>query len=121
MGINMTSPQTSLHIIKGLGNDVISIGEADSNIRLAIGQEAGYTGNYINSRNIDLKFQGYCTGGSGGNIHFQTGTDGTGCVTTKMYIDRRGCVGIGLINPGAILDVSHTEGTSNIIRVSNGA
>jgi hypothetical protein len=32
-----------------------------------------------------------------------------------------GNVGIGLTNPGAILDVSHTAGTTNIIRVSNGA
>ena len=30
-------------------------------------------------------------------------------------------VGIGLTNPDAILDVSHTAGTTNIIRVSNGA
>jgi len=32
-----------------------------------------------------------------------------------------GRVGIGLTNPEAILDVSHTAGTTNIIRVSNGS
>jgi hypothetical protein len=39
----------------------------------------------------------------------------------KFVIKNSGAVGIGLINPGAILDVSHTAGTTNIIRVSNGA
>jgi hypothetical protein len=38
-----------------------------------------------------------------------------------MRITSSGAVGIGLTNPGAILDVSHTAGTTNIIRVSNGA
>jgi hypothetical protein len=39
----------------------------------------------------------------------------------KFVIKNSGAVGIGLTNPGAILDVSHTAGTTNIIRVSNGA
>jgi hypothetical protein len=116
----MTSPQTLLHIIKGLGNDVISIGEADSNTRLAIGQEAGYTGNYINSRNIDLKFQGYCAGGSGGNIHFQTGTDGTGCVTSKMFICSTGNVGINSISPCARLHIQGTTTTDDLLYFCQG-
>jgi hypothetical protein len=48
--------------------------------------------------------------------------------TRQVYLDvsgnsyfTGGNVGIGLINPQAILDVSHTAGTTNIIRVSNGA
>jgi hypothetical protein len=90
LGIGVSTPQSIFHIIKGLGNDVIKIGESGTNTRLAIGQEAAYTGNYINSRNIDLKLQAYCAGGSGGNIHLQTGTDGTGCVTTKLLIARDG-------------------------------
>jgi hypothetical protein len=95
VGIGTSSPQTSLHIIKALGNDVIAIGESGTNTRFAIGQEASYTGNYINSRNIDLKLQVYCAGGSGGNIYFQTGTDGTGAVTTKMFLCSSGKLGIG--------------------------
>ena len=95
VGIGMTSPQTSLHLIRSLGSDVMSIGESGTNTRFAIGQEASYTGNYINSRNIDLKIQAYCAGGSGGNIIFQTGTDGTGCVTTKVFICSAGNMGIG--------------------------
>jgi hypothetical protein len=99
MGIGMTSPQASLHLIRSLGSDVISIGESGTNTRLAIGQEASYTGNYINSRNIDLKLQTYCSGGSGGSIYFQTGTDGTACVTTKMFLCSNGNVGIGTSSP----------------------
>jgi Chaperone of endosialidase len=99
IGIGMTSPQAPLHLIRSLGSDVISIGESGTNTRLAIGQEASYTGNYINSRNIDLKLQTYCSGGSGGSIYFQTGTDGTACVTTKMFLCSNGNVGIGTSSP----------------------
>ena len=109
VGIGTCNPQSIFHIIKGLGNDVISIGESGTNTRFAIGQEASYTGNYINSRNIDLKLQGYCAGGSGGNILFQTGTDGTGCVTTKMFLCSIGNVGIGRTDPSFILDVNDTN------------
>ena len=115
IGIGMTAPESSLHIIKALGNDVIKIGESAANTRFAIGQEASYTGNYINSRNIDLKLQAYCAGGSGGNIHFQTGTDGTGCVTTKMFICSNGNIGIGTTTPAS------TYGFSKSLVVSNPA
>jgi len=116
VGIGMVSPQSSLHIIKALGNDVINIGETGTGTRFAIGQEASYTGNYINSRNIDLKLQAYCAGGSGGNIHFQTGTDGTGCVTTKIFLCSNGNVGINCLNPG----VSLTIGTTDAIKIPTG-
>ena len=106
VGIGMISPASSLHIIKALGSDVINIGESGTGTRFAIGQEAGYTGNYINSRNIDLKLQAYCTGGSGGNIHFQTGTDGTACVTTKMFINSSGLVSINQTCGYAIFNVT---------------
>ena len=124
VGIGMTAPESSLHIIKALGNDVIKIGESAANTRFAIGQEASYTGNYINSRNIDLKLQAYCAGGSGGNIHFQTGTDGTGCVTTKMFICSTGNIGIGYNSPLAKLTVvkstrSSTLGASSVLQISD--
>jgi hypothetical protein len=113
VGIGMTAPQTPLHIIRALGNDIINIGESGTNTRFTIGQEASYTGNYINSRNIDLKLQAYCAGGSGGNIHFQTGTDGTGCVTTKVLIDRVGvaCFSSQICAPSLIITDSVKFGT----------
>jgi hypothetical protein len=40
--------------------------------------------------------------------------------TVRAVIDTNGSLGIGLTTPQAILDVSHTAGTTNIIRVSNG-
>ena len=123
VGIGTASPQSIFHIIKGLGNDVINIGESGTNTRFAIGQEASYTGNYINSRNIDLKLQAYCAGGSGGNIHLQTGTDGTGCVTTKMFLCSTGNVGINTLSPGARLEVkandSYGNGTQGNIKLTN--
>ena len=54
-------------------------------------------------------------GASGVGVSFLTSN------SEKMRITSGGAVGIGLTNPGAILDVSHTAGTTNIIRVSNGA
>jgi hypothetical protein len=105
VGIGVSTPASSLHIIKALGNDVINIGESGTNTRFAIGQEASYAGNYINSRNIDLKLQAYCAGGSGGNIHLQTGTDSGGCVTTKMFICSIGNVGIGTLSPDTLLTI----------------
>ena len=113
VGIGVSSPQSSLHIIKGLGSDVISIGESGTITRFAIGQEASYTGNYINSRNVDLKLQTYCSGGSGGNIHFQTGTDGTACVTTKMFLCSNGNLGIGTTTSCTRLEVSSTAASAD--------
>jgi len=56
---------------------------------------------------------------NGSAMTFFTGNNDS--MTEQMRITSGGSVGIGLTNPGAILDVSHTAGTSNIIRVSNGA
>jgi hypothetical protein len=120
IGIGMTAPASSLHIIRALGSDVINIGESGTGTRFAIGQEASYTGNYINSRNIDLKLQAFCAGGSGGNIHFQTGTDGTGCVTTKMFLCSTGNVGIGTLSPTDRLDI-HGNDTIGAIVVRGGS
>jgi hypothetical protein len=77
VGIGTTAPGVPLHIIRSLGNDVIAIGETGSNQRLRIGQEASYTGNYINSTNIDFKLITYADGGSGGTIMFYTSTNST--------------------------------------------
>jgi hypothetical protein len=105
VGIGMTDPQSSLHIIRALGNNVISIGESGTNIRFTIGQESGYTGNYINSTNIDLKLQSYLSGGTGGNIIFQTGASGSGSLTPRMTITSGGNVGIGTTSPSQLLEV----------------
>ena len=92
VGIGTSDPQAPLHIIKALGSDVFAIGESGTNTRFAIGQEASYTGNYINSQNIDLKIQSYLSGGSGGTIIFQTGASGSGSLTERMRITSGGDV-----------------------------
>jgi len=38
-----------------------------------------------------------------------------------VRLDGTGKVGIGITNPGAILDVNHPDGTTNVIRVSSGS
>ena len=90
VGIGTSDPQAPLHIIKALGSNVFAIGESGTNTRFAIGQEASYTGNYINSTNIDLKIQSYLSGGSGGTIIFQTGASGSGSLTERMRITSGG-------------------------------
>ena len=94
VGIGTSDPQAPLHIIKALGSNVFAIGESGTNTRFAIGQEASYTGNYINSTNIDLKIQSYLSGGSGGTIIFQTGASGSGSLATRMSISSAGAVSI---------------------------
>jgi hypothetical protein len=92
VGIGTSSPSTKLHIIQSLGNDAFAIGETGSNMRFRIGQEAGYTGNYIQSTNIDLKLMSYLAGGSGGNIIFQTGASDIGSLTERMRITSGGTI-----------------------------
>jgi hypothetical protein len=116
VGIGMTDPQSSLHIIRALGNNVISIGESGTNIRFTIGQEAGYTGNYINSQNIDLKIQSHLSGGTGGNIIFQTGASGAGSLAERMRITSGGNVEI---NGGSIRTGAPTNGTAQRWKFGN--
>lgn len=97
VGINTTDPQSKLHIISSLGSNVISIGETGNNTRFAIGQEAAYTGNYINSQNIDLKLLSNLSGGSGGNIRFYTGSSGVN--NERLTITSDGKIGIGMSTP----------------------
>jgi hypothetical protein len=94
VGINMSSPQSPLHIISSLGSNSIAIGESGTNTRFAFGQQASYLGNYIDSTNIDLKIQAYLSGGSGGNIFFQTGSSGSGSLTNRIIIDSSGIIQI---------------------------
>ena len=109
VGIGTTSPSASLHIIRALGSNVIAIGETGSNTRFAIGQEASYTGNYIDSTNIDLKLMSNLAGGSGGNIILLTGSNGTN--VERMRITSGGNVGIGTSAPDDKLHVV-TNGTT---------
>jgi len=112
VGIGTADPQASLHIIKALGNNVISIGETGNNTRFTIGQEASYTGNYINSTNIDLKIQSYLAGGSGGNIIFQTGASGSGSLTPRMTITSGGNVSVNTTQELGQLNVKRSASGS---------
>ncbi len=94
VGIGTNSPSTKLHVIQSLGNDAFAIGETGSNMRFRIGQEASYTGNYINSTNIDLKLITYLDGGSGGNMYFYTSTNST-------PVERLRITSGGTVQPGA--------------------
>jgi hypothetical protein len=99
VGIGTSSPSALLSLAKSLGNDVLTMGEDATSVRFKMGQEASYTGNYINSTNIDLKLQAYLAGGSGGNIIFQTGASGSGSLAERMRITSGGNVGIGTSSP----------------------
>jgi hypothetical protein len=83
-----------------------------------------YGGGFISS--VSGTAKGYLYYDSGTATFAMQGASGVGVSfltsnSEKMRITTGGSVGIGLTNPGAILDVSHTAGTTNIIRVSNGA
>jgi hypothetical protein len=79
---------------------------------MAIGQEASYQGNYINTRNIDMKLQTYLAGGSGGNIIFQTQDNGTATVVERMRVNTAGRVLMGTTSvvDSAQLTVRKTDG-----------
>jgi hypothetical protein len=104
VGIGTTAPSSKLHIDSALGADVISISDNAGSVRLALGQESSYTGNYIDSKNIDLKLKSALAGGSGGNIFFQTGTS---TASTQVTINVSGNVGIGTTSP---IDKLHIVG-----------
>jgi hypothetical protein len=103
VGIGTTAPSSKLHIDNALGADVISISDNAGSVRLALGQESSYTGNYIDSKNIDLKLKSALAGGSGGNIFFQTGTS---AASTQVTINVSGNVGIGTTAPNEKLEVA---------------
>jgi hypothetical protein len=103
VGIGTTAPSSKLHIDSALGADVISISDNAGSVRLTLGQESSYTGNYIDSKNIDLKLKSALAGGSGGNIFFQTGTS---AASTQVTINVSGNVGIGTTAPNEKLEVA---------------
>ena len=97
VGIGTASPTAKLHI-KGNNARIRLTGDTYTSIEI----EDGGTGDPGYIRTYDYG-SAVCQIGAGGT-YFNTGN-----------------VGIGLSNPQAILDVSHTAGTTNIIRVSNGS
>jgi hypothetical protein len=120
VGIGTSSPSALLSLAKSLGNDVLTMGEDATSVRFKMGQEASYTGNYINSTNIDLKLQAYLAGGSGGNIIFQTGASGSGSLAERMRITSGGNVGIGTSSPNGFLQVSsENSGNTQMLLVRN--
>jgi hypothetical protein len=112
VGIATTAPISKLHIDSALGADVISISDNAGSVRLALGQESSYTGNYIDSKNIDLKLKSALAGGSGGNIFFQTGTS---AASTQVTINVSGNVGIGTTSPTQKLSVEGNTDLGNSI------
>jgi hypothetical protein len=94
VGIGTTSPGVALHVIRPLGQNCIAIGESGSNQRFVFGQESSYTGNYINSTNIDLKLTTFRDGGTGGTILFYTSTD-------TNPAERLRITSTGTVQPGA--------------------
>jgi hypothetical protein len=106
IGIGLTAPSAKLQIDSALGNDAIRISDTAGSVRMAIGQEAGYTGNYINTRNIDMKLQTYLAGGSGGNIIFQTQSNGTATVAERMRITPTGSVGVNISVPQTFFNIN---------------
>jgi hypothetical protein len=91
----------------------VGIGTFDPGQRLEIKSPDGQGIRLKNSGSSDKRWD---LVGSGNDFRInETG------VSASLTIQAGGNVGIGLTNPQAILDVSHTAGTTNIIRVSNGA
>jgi hypothetical protein len=97
VGIGTSTPTAKLHV-KGDNARIRVSGGTYTSVEI----EDGGTGD-----------PGYIRTYSYGTANCQIGDGGT-------YFNT-GNIGIGLSNPQAILDVSHTAGTTNIIRVSNGA
>jgi hypothetical protein len=91
----------------------VGIGTFDPGQRLEIKSPDGQGIRLKNSGSSDKRWD---LVGSGND--FRINETGVGA---SLTIQAGGNVGIGLTNPQAILDVSHTAGTTNIIRVSNGA
>jgi len=114
VGIGNTNPLSKLHIGGALENS----GDAPNAFIIKQTSTNETTGIYL-ERSGERKGYYIYVGGSVDSLNFQRNNAGTKADT--MTLTRDGNVGIGLTTPQAILDVSHTAGTTNIIRVSNGA
>jgi hypothetical protein len=124
VGIGTTSPEALLHLSQAStgGNGAFIF--VDNPASSTLGNTAGIRF----ATNAGASFSGYGsfiqavnTNAGDGAEALTFGTWNGASRGERMRINANGDVGIGLTNPGAILDVSHTAGTTNIIRVSNGA
>ena len=124
VGIGTTSPEALLHLSQAStgGNGAFIF--VDNPASSTLGNTAGIRF----ATNAGASFSGYGsfiqavnTNAGNGAEALTFGTWDGASRSERMRINSNGDVGIGLTNPGAILDVSHTAGTTNIIRVSNGA
>jgi hypothetical protein len=114
VGIGVSAPTSKLEIKSSVGSEAIRILDDGLTPRFTIGQIAGYQGNLIDSKSIDLHFQSYYTAGTGGNIIFKTGDISTS--SEKMRVDRDGNLGIGVVNPTSKLDIKSPVGLE-VIRI----
>jgi hypothetical protein len=124
LGIGTDSPEALLHLSQAStgGNGAFIF--VDNPASSTLGNTAGIRF----ATNAGASFSGYGsfiqavnTNAGNGAEALTFGTWDGASRGERMRINSNGDVGIGLTNPGAILDVSHTAGTTNIIRVSNGA
>jgi len=81
----------SFQIVQALSNSVpaLGIGEQNGVARFAIYQETSYTGNVLDSGNIDLKLKTASAAGTGGTMSFWTGST---TASERMRIDSSGNV-----------------------------
>lgn len=106
VGIGTGTPSDRVSIKQQLGSNAIGLYDNYDQLRLSIGQELYYQGNYIDSRNIDFKIKTSHVAGTGGTISFWTQNNGTLETEEKMRISAFGNVGIGTINPTDKLTVA---------------
>lgn len=126
VGIGTTSPAVKLNTFNTNDLDTIQVrAETDvSSVVSYVGIAPSLIEYYRNiATGVDLRIQTkIVASGGGGNIVFSPNSPSSDLTPVeRMRITKAGNVGIGLTSPQAILDVSHTAGTTNIIRVSNGS
>jgi len=106
VGIGTGATGDRISIKQQLGSNAIGLYDHYDQLRLSIGQELNYYGNYIDSRNIDFKIKSSQVSGTGGTISFWTQNNGTLDAEEKMRINPSGNVGIGTSNPTDKLTVA---------------
>ncbi|MDD5290012.1 MAG: hypothetical protein PHT40_02310 [Patescibacteria group bacterium] len=106
VGVGTTAPDAKLSILNGSGY-LLSSKDTAGTTRFAI--NALHSNPYyydIASTNYDLRISSYLTGGTGGNIQFQTNS--VAGAVERMRINPYGNVGIATTNPTAFLEISTT-------------